>query len=177
MNKCIPTNTQPRRHAHTVLTSPPHNNSNKARRGFWNRPKIIVDWNIAQEERKATWFEVRDGVIDATAITSASGARVTHHCLVVCRRMYQLFYDLVFVAAAINLGAVITGHAAHARVPSLTVPLFVLVLASTGAYVKSDLNYKGVFVFVTLFILMWYVQHIRQQQLVNSVRSPSHHHH
>lgn len=63
--------TQPRRHTHTVLTSPPHNNSNKARRGFWNRPKIIVDWNIAQEERKATWFEVRDGAIDATAITGA----------------------------------------------------------------------------------------------------------
>jgi len=29
-----------------------------SKKGFYNRPKIVVDWNIPQEERKATWFEV-----------------------------------------------------------------------------------------------------------------------
>lgn len=32
---------------------------NKGSRHFYNRPRITVGWEIVQEERKATWFEVR----------------------------------------------------------------------------------------------------------------------
>lgn len=46
--------------------------------GFYNPPKIVVDWHVAQEERKATWFEVRELALLCTSMPHTN--TLAHTC-------------------------------------------------------------------------------------------------